>query len=287
MIPAHFEYIVPRSLKGATDALAKYGDEAKLLAGGHSLLPMMKLRLAQPGVLVDLKKLARLRRIRREKSRIHIGALVTHHELETSQLIASNCSLLARTAATIGDAQVRNRGTIGGSIAHADPASDMPAAALAMGGDVQLTGTVGERWVPLEEFFLGPLTTVLEPTEILTTIRVPALPPGTGSAYHKVKQPASGFALVGVAVNVAARAGVCAEIGVGITGLGDTPFRARTVEGALRGKRLSDDVIRSAAATVTEGVDVLDDIHASSEFRSHLARLHTARAIHDALAAAG
>lgn len=286
MIPVHFEYIVPRSLKGATDALAKYGDEAKLLAGGHSLLPMMKLRLAQPGVLVDLKRLAKLRRIRRGNGRIHIGALVTHHQLETSQLIESKCSLLAKTAATIGDAQVRNRGTIGGSIAHADPASDMPAAVLSMGGEVQLTGTAGERWVPLEEFFLGPLTTVLEPTEILTTIRVPELPPGTGSAYQKVKQPASGFALVGVAVRVVVQAGVCAEIGIGITGLGGTPFRARTVEDELRGRRLSADLITGAAARVTDGVDALDDIHASSEFRSHLARLHTARAIREALAAA-
>lgn len=283
MIPASFDYIVPRSLKSATDALVKYGDEAKLLAGGHSLLPMMKLRLAQPGVLIDLKKLGKLRRIRLENGHIHIGGLVTHHQLETSRVIKSKCSLLAKTAATIGDTQVRNRGTVGGSIAHADPAADLPAAVLALGADVLLTGTSGERWVSLEEFFLGPLTTVLEPTEILTTLSVPASTPHTGSTYQKVKQPASGFAIVGVAVRLVMQGDVCSEIGIGVTGLGETPFRARNVEDELKGKNLSEDLIEAASARVTEGIDALDDIHASAEFRSHLARLHTGRAIQDAL----
>jgi len=283
MIPASFDYIVPRSLKGATDALAKYGDEAKLLAGGHSLLPMMKLRLAQPGVLIDLKRLAKLRRIRQENGHVHMGALATHHQVEASRVIKSKCSLLAKTAATIGDTQVRNRGTIGGSIAHADPAADIPAAVLALGGDVLLTESGGERWVSLEDFFLGPLTTALEPTEILTALRIPASIPHTGNAYQKVKQPASGFAIVGVAVRLVVQENVCSDIGIGVTGLGGTPFRARTVEDELRGKTLSADLIESASAQVTGGVDALDDIHASAEFRSHLARLHTGRAIRDAL----
>jgi len=284
MIPADFDYVVPRSLKGATDALAKYGDEAKLLAGGHSLLPMMKLRLAQPGVLIDLKRLGKLRRIRQENGHVHLGALATHHQVEASRMINSKCSLLAKTAATIGDTQVRNRGTVGGSIAHADPAADLPAAVLALGADVLLTGTGGERWVSLEDFFVGPLTTVLEPTEILTILRVPASVPHTGSAYQKVKQPASGFAMVGVAVRLVMQGDVCSEAGIGVTGLGGTPFRARNVEDELKGKKLSADLIEAASARLTEGVDALDDIHASAEFRSHLARLHTGRAIQAALA---
>jgi carbon-monoxide dehydrogenase medium subunit len=284
MIPAHFDYVVPRSLKGATDALAKYGDEAKLLAGGHSLLPMMKLRLAQPGVVIDLKRLAKLRRIRQEDGHVHIGSLVTHHQLETSRVIKSKCGLLAKTAVTIGDMQVRNRGTVGGSIAHADPAADLPAAILALGADVLLTGPSSERWVSLEEFFLGPLTTALEPTEILTTIRLPVPVSGTGSSYHKVKQPASGFAIVGVAVRLVLQGDVCSDLGIGVTGLSGAPFRARTVETELRGQKLGMDLIEKAAARVTEGVQALDDIHASSEFRLHLARLHTGRAIQDALA---
>lgn len=268
------------------DALAKYGDEAKLLAGGHSLLPLMKLRLAQPGVLIDLKRLSKLRRIRQDEGRIDLGALVTYHQVETSRVVKGKCPLLATAASTIGDTQVRNRGTIGGSMAHADPAADIPAAALALGGEVQLASPAGERWMPVEEFFLGPLTTALEPTEILTTLRVPALPRGTGSAYRKVKQPASGFALVGVAVRLTVQEGVCAELGVGVTGLAGTPFRARAVEQELTGKDLSADLIETAAASVTDGVDALEDIHASAEFRLHLARLHTAGAIRDALAAA-
>jgi len=284
MIPASFDYIVPRSLKGAMDALAKYGDDAKLLAGGHSLLPLMKLRLAQPGVLIDLKRLTKLRRIRQADGHVQVGSLVTHHQLETSRVIKSKFGLLAKTAVTIGDTQVRNRGTVGGSIAHADPAADLPAAMLALGADVLLTGPSSERWVALEEFFLGPLTTALEPTEILTTIRLPAASPGTGSSYHKVKQPASGFAIVGVAVRLVMQGEVCSEIGIGITGLGGAPFRARTVEDELRGKKLDADLIDKAAVRVSENVDALDDIHASAEFRSHLARLHTGRAIRDALA---
>jgi len=286
MIPAQFDYIAPRTLKAATDALAKYGDEARLLAGGHSLLPMMKLRLAQPGVLIDLKKVGKLRRIRQESGHVHIGALVTYHQLELSRVIKGKCPLLLKTASSIGDAQVRNRGTVGGSIAHADPAADIPATALALGAEVQLTSSGGERWMALENFLLGPLTTALESAEILTAVRLPAAPRGTGSAYHKVKQPASGFALVGVAARVTVEGETCSEIGIGVTGLGDTPFRARAVEDALRGQRLTTDLIRSAAARVTEGVDALDDIHASAEFRLHLARLHTAGAIEDALAAA-
>ena len=283
MIPAAFDYIVPDSLDGAAASLEQAGDNAKVIAGGHSLLPMMKLRLAQPAVVIDLRRLDALRGIRLEGGALHVGALATHHHVETSGEVKDNCPLLALTAASIGDPQVRNRGTVGGSVVHGDPAADWPAALLALGAELELMRKDGRRSVAAGDFFLGPLTTAIEPSEILTSVRVPVPGEGARAAYRKVRQKASGFAIVGVAVCLRADGGVCSDIGIGVTGLAGTPFRAAAVEDQLKGKTLTPDLVASASARVADGVTALDDIHASADFRSHLARLHTARAIQDAL----
>ncbi len=283
MIPAAFDYIVPDSLEAAAASLAEAGDNARVMAGGHSLLPMMKLRLAQPAVVIDLKRLDALRQIRSEGGALRIGALVTHHQVETSSEVRDNCPLLAMTAGSIGDPQVRNRGTIGGSVVHGDPAADWPAALLAMSAELTLTSRDGSRSMAAGDFFLGPLTTAIEPAEILTGVNVPVPAAGTRAAYRKVKQKASGFAIVGIAVCLQTDGDTCTDVGIGVTGLAGTPFRATGVEGQLKGKALTADAIASAAAQVTDGVEALDDIHASAEFRAHLARLNTVRAIQDAL----
>ena len=287
MIPAPFDYIAPASLDEAIRALASRGDEAKLLAGGHSLLPLMKLRLANPGLLIDLSKIPGLSGIKKEGNKITIGALTTHYQIESSGLLKEHCPFLPQTARAIGDVQVRNRGTIGGSLAHADPAADLPAAILALGAELKGVGPDGERWLKAEDFFLGLMTTALNPKEILTEIRVQAFSGRCGSVYLKMAQKASGFAIVGVAVWVRVKpSGICAEIGIGVTGLGSKPFRAIEVEERLRKKRLASSLIEEASSQVTLGIDPLDDIHASADFRAHLARLYTARAIVEATKAA-
>jgi carbon-monoxide dehydrogenase medium subunit len=270
VIPAAFHYVRPSSLGEALDLLAKHGEDAKLLAGGHSLLPAMKLRLAQPKVLIDIGRLADLRFIRAEGDRISVGALATHYELETSDLVRAQCPLLVETASAIGDVQVRNRGTIGGSLARADPAADWPAAILALGAELELTGPSGRRIVQAEDFFVDLLQTALGPGEILTAVRVPRT--GRSVAYEKFSQKASGFAICGVAV-------VREEgIRVGITGVAAKPYRARGVEEAFpRG-------IAEAARQAAEGVEAMGDLHASPEYRAHLARVYTERALVRALA---
>lgn len=287
MIPRPFDYIAPGTLDEAVRALASHGEEAKLLAGGHSLLPLMKLRLANPKLLIDLSKIPGLSGIREEGNRIFIGALATHYRIESSELLREKCPLLPRTVRMIGDVQVRNRGTIGGSLAHADPAADMPAAMLALGAEIRAIGKEGQRWIKAEEFFLGIMTTALDSTEILTEIRVPVLPGGCGAAYVKIPQQASGFALAGVAVWLKVGGSVCTDIGIGVTGLGAKPFRAIAVEHDLRGKKLAPAIVEAASAQAARGVDALDDIHASAEFRAHLACLCTSRAIIEAATMAG
>ena len=283
MIPAAFDYIAPRTLDEAIRALATHGEEAKLLAGGHSLLPLLKLRLAHPGLLIDLGRIPGLSAISQQYDQIVIGALATHYQIESSELLKKRCPLLPETAREIGDVQVRNRGTIGGTLAHADPSADWPAAILALGGELRLRGPRGERRIAAEEFFIGPLTTAIAPDEILTEIRVPAFALRCGSAYLKRAQQASGFAIVGVAVWLRVDAkGFCEEIGVGVTGLGDKPFRARAVEARLRGNKLTPKLIEASAAQVADGIDPLEDLHAAAPFRAHLARIYAARAIHAA-----
>jgi len=283
MIPAPFDYLTPASLDEAIRALVFHGDDAKLLAGGHSLLPLMKLRLASPKIVIDLSKIPGLGEIAQQGDKIAVGALTTHYQVESSELLKEKCPLLPQTARAIGDVQVRNRGTIGGSLAHADPAADMPAAILALDAELRVRGPAGDRWLKAEEFFLGLMATALGPTEVLTEVRVPVLSGRFGTAYLKFAQKASGFAIVGVAAWLKVdEKGVAEEIGIGVSGLNAKPFRAKGVEERLKGNKLAPSIVEQASSQVTQGIDPLDDIHASAEFRAHLARVFTARAVQEA-----
>lgn len=287
MIPAPFDYVAPPSLAEAVDALAAHGEGTRILAGGQSLLPMMKLRLARPRVLIDISKIPELAGIRQEGDQIILGALTTHYQIESSALLQEKCPLLPQTARMIGDVQVRNRGTIGGSLAHADPAADLPAAVLALRGEVELRSAQGERWVGADGFFLDIMTTALRPVEVLTRVRVPVLSGRCGTAYLKVRQKASGFAIVGVAAWLKLdESQVCEDIGVGMTGVQAVPSRLLGVEARVRGRRVERTLIEQAAAGVTKGVEPFADIHASADFRAHLARLYAAKAIQEAMRSA-
>ncbi len=264
MIPAPFEYHAPKTLEEALRLVQRHGDEAKLLAGGHSLLPLMKLRLAAPRYIIDIGRLRGMSYIREENSRIEIGALTTHADIEQSALLKGRCNVLAETAAQIGDAQVRNRGTIGGSLAHADPAADYPAAILALDAEMIAASTSGARTIPARDFFVDMLTTQLRPGEILTQVRIAPRAPRSGAAYEKLHQPASGFAIVGVAARLLLdKSGKIQQAAVGVTGLGPKAFRAQAVERVLAGKAPSPKLFAEASRHAAEGVEVLSDLHAS------------------------
>ncbi len=279
MIPVSFEYESPRSLQEAIALLASRED-AKILAGGHSLLPAMKLRLSAPGLLVDLSRISGLSYIREAGEQIRIGAMTTHAEVASSGLLRTRSPLLAKTAAHIGDVQVRNCGTVGGSLAHADPAADYPAAILALDAELVAMSAKGERVITAGEFFTGLFSTALRSDEILTEVRVP-ITEGMGSAYKKFAHPASGFAVVGVAALVRMADGRIEKVGVGITGVAPSAYRAQSVEKGLRGKALSD--IPAAAARASDGVDALGDYFASAEYRKHMAVVYTRRALQEAV----
>jgi len=284
LIPAAFEYVAPTSLDEALSLLASYGDTAKVLAGGQSLFPLMKLRLVFPAYLIDLGRVPGLAFVEgngagQQDGSIRIGAMTLYREIEDSELVQRECALLAQTAALVADVQVRNRGTIGGSLAHADPTGDMPAAAIALGAEMRVVGPRGERVIPAADFLTGFFSTDLSPDELLTEIRVPRLA-GWRSAYLKAAPRASGFTIAGVAVCLRLGAdSTCEEIRIGVTGVTDKPFRATSVEAALRGRRLDERAIQEAAASVTDGLWVMDDLRASETYRAHIARLYTARAI--------
>jgi aerobic carbon-monoxide dehydrogenase medium subunit len=285
MIPPKFEYVAPASLSETAAFLASHPGDAKLLAGGQSLIPVLKLRLACPGYLVDLGRIGGLSYIREEPDAgsrpgtIAIGAMTTYAEIKQSALLRQKCPLLTQTVAVVADVQVRNRGTLGGSLAHADPSADMPAAIIALGGELKAVGPKGERWIGVADYFQGMFATALAPDEILTEIRVPVLT-GQRSAYLKAARRPTDFALVGVAVRMrVGRDDRCEEISIGVTGVTDKTYRAVGVERALQGKRLEPKAIEEAASIVVEDVNVLGNIHGSSEYRAHLARVYAARAI--------
>lgn len=287
MIPASFEYLTPRTIEETLQALATHGSDAKLLAGGHSLIPILKLRLAAPRYVVDLRHVPGLNSLREKDGRLEIGAMVTHATIETSDLVKRLCPVLAEAAAEIGDAQVRNCGTIGGSLAHADPAADYPAPVLALDAVIVAQGPSGARDIPAREFFLDLMTTALAAGELITAVRVPPLRTRTGSAYLKVHHPASGFAIVGVAAVVTlAQNGGIAEARIGVTGMAAKPFRATRAEEQLRGRKPDAETLRGAAQQVADGVDPLGDIHASADYRAELARVYARRAVERALARA-
>lgn len=279
MFPNRFEYLRPVKLEKALSLLSTHGEDVKLLAGGQSLLSLMKLRLANPKYLIDLGGIRKLSYIREDNGKLAIGALTTYAQIKDSDLLKKRCTLLPKTASVVGDVQVRNRGTIGGSLAHADPHADMPAAILALGGELKAVGPKGERWIKAEDFFVTMFTTRLEPDEILTEIRVPVLS-DERNVYLKAARRPSDFAMVGVALCL--RLGpnqTCNEIALGVTGVTDKPYRARALERVLKEKKLELETIQEAASRVTEGIEVSEDIHASRSFRSHLARVYAVRAI--------
>ena len=279
MIASSFEYFAPTSVDEALSLLSEHGDDAKILAGGHSLIPAMKLRLAEPAVLIDIQRVEGLKGISESDGKLVIGALTTHHELESSDLVNRRVPILAQTAGEIGDVQVRNKGTIGGSLSHADPAADWPATILALDAELKIVGSVGERVVKATDFFEDLYTTALEADEILTEIHVAIPDENTTGTYLKLHQVASGFALTGVAAVLSKSGDVCENIAVGVTGVSDVPYRASEVESALAGKALTVDNIAAAAEKAADGVDILEDIHASEAYRSNLAKVYTRRAI--------
>lgn len=282
MIPASFEYVAPASLDEAIALLQQHGEEAKILAGGHSLIPMMKLRLAEPGLLVDIGNIRELRGVRQGDGAVAIGALTTYANLAGAGEV-SGLDALREAALAVGDVQVRNRGTIGGSLAHADPGADLPAAILALDAEIAVRGPEGERTIAAGEFFQGLLTTDVAENEVLTEVRVRDVPARTGTAYVKFPNPASGYAVVGVAAALTlAEDGTIAEARVAITGAGDRATRATAVEEALRGQRPTPEAIAAAAQHAAEEIDPLEDIHASAEYRAELARVYTRRALHRA-----
>jgi aerobic carbon-monoxide dehydrogenase medium subunit len=276
MYPASFDYKRPATVAEAVALLNQHGDDAKVLAGGHSLIPAMKLRLARPKVVVDIGRIADLRYIREAGNNIAIGAMTTHQEVASSKLLLDKCPLLPETASHIGDVQVRNMGTIGGSLAHADPAADYPAAILALDAEIDVAGPKGKRTIRAGEFFVDLLTTALAPNELIVEIRVPVT--AKTVAYVKTEQKASGFALAGVAAVISPNG-----VRVGVTGVAAKAYRASGVEQTLNGKTTAE-AIALAAARATDGVELLSDIHASADYRAHLAQVNTKRALERAAA---
>jgi aerobic carbon-monoxide dehydrogenase medium subunit len=283
MIPGSFEYYAPTTLSDAVQYLSAHRDDVKILSGGQSLLPLMKMRLSKPAYILDVGRISGLDLITEEGNNLIVGALVTHAQIEESAVLKKKCPLLPQTATTIADVQVRNRGTIGGSIAHADPAGDWPPAILALDAEIKVVGPSGERWVKCDDFFLGLMMSVLEPDEVVTAIRVPV----TGNdktAYLKAAPRSSGFAVVGVAVRMALEAsGMCSRIALGITGITDKAFRAQRVETMLAGKKLDTQLIEAAAAESTRNIDVIEDINGSNKYRAHLTHVYLTRVIQTAM----
>jgi carbon-monoxide dehydrogenase medium subunit len=285
MNPAPFTYHRAADLQEAISLLEEHGDGAKLIAGGHSLLPIMKLRLAEPERLIDIGRIAELTGVRQlDGGKISIGALTTHHQVATDPIIQASAPLLADTASRIGDRQVRNRGTIGGALAHADAAADYPAAILALEATIVARGPQGERRIAARDFFVDFLTTALEPTEILTAVELDGSTAGLGWSYQKLANQASGYAIVGVAAVVSPDGnGAFADVRVGVTGTAAVPWRAKGTEAALRGGVLDEAAIAQAAALVDDGIEPLDDLHGSAEYRRHVTRGLTRRAIQEAV----
>ena len=284
MFPSRFEYFAPTTLNEAIALLAKNSDDAKVLAGGQSLVSFLKLRFANPEFLIDLGRIGGLSYIREDGSssgagKIAIGALTTYAEIKESKLLFEKCPILPQAASVVGDVQVRNRGTLGGAMAHADPAGDMPAAILALEGEVKAVGPNGERWIRSEDFFEGMYATTLAPDEILTEIRVPVLT-AQKSAYLKFARRPSDFAIVGVAVCMqVGSGGRCERIRIGVAGVTDKPYRATAAEQKLAGVEITPESLEEAGVALTEGLELLENIHATQGFRSHLAGVYLARAI--------
>ncbi|MGQ0576790.1 MAG: FAD binding domain-containing protein [Pseudonocardia sp.] len=283
MIPSKFDYVKPSSIEEAVEALRSGGDDAKILAGGQSLIPVLRLRLAAPSLLIDLGGIAALRGIRSDGDRIAIGAMTSYHDIIRDDLVKEHVSLLAQATETVADNQVRHRGTLGGSLAHADPAGDLGAVALALDAEMVIAGSGGSRTVGAAEFFVDYFTTAIGEGEILTEIRFPRYT-GWGSHYEKFNRTAQAWSMVAIAAAIRTEGGTIAEARVGLTNMGTTPIRATGVEQALVGQPASADAVRAAAERVTDGTAAPSDADAAADYREHLARVLTGRAV---LAAAG
>ena len=286
MIPARFQYAAVQSVGEAIDRLATLGPDAKILAGGQSLIPLMKLRLASPRYLIDVNRIPDLDFIREEDGLLRLGAMVRQADLETSDLIQRRYPAIADTARVVADPLVRNLGTIGGNLAHGDPANDHPATMLALGAVLVAQGPAGERTVPAAEFFTEAFTTALRHDEMLTEIRVPAPTSSSGSAYLKVERKVGDLATIGVAVSLTLQDGICARAGIGLTNAGLMPLRAVQAEEFLRGKPLDDQTIRHAAQLAMEASDPIADLRGPVEYKRDLVRVITGRALRLALARA-
>jgi len=284
MIPASFEYLRPTAIDEAIALLQQYGEDAKILSGGQSLIPLMKLRLARPGYLIDINAISGLQYIKHDGGTLRIGGLTREADLEASDLIRSLCPIIWDTASVIADPQVRNMATIGGNLAHGDPANDHPATMLALGAQVVATGPAGERVIPVEDLFLSVFTTSLDRNEVLTEIRVPIPPPRSGGAYVKLERKVGDFATVAVAAQVTLDGqGSCQRAGIGLTNVGPTPLRARKAEDSLRGRRLDEASIQEAAHLAADDARPSTDLRGPADYKSAMVRELTRRALTRAL----
>ncbi|HKF41412.1 MAG TPA: xanthine dehydrogenase family protein subunit M [Candidatus Acidoferrum sp.] len=280
MIPPSFEYLRPKSISEAIQMLQQHGDDAKILSGGQSLIPMMKLRLARPGILIDINRIAGLSHIKEEGGFLKIGGLTREAELESSPLVRSKYPILADTTHVIADPQVRNLATVGGNLAHGDPANDHPATMIALGAEVLANGPKGERVIPIEDFFVSLFTTALKPDEILTEIRVPIPQARSGGAYQKLERKVGDFATAAVAVQLTLDAqGACQKAGIGLTNVGATPIKARKAESSLQGKKLDDAAIAEAAQLAADQAEPGADLRGPAEYKKGLVKELARRAL--------
>jgi carbon-monoxide dehydrogenase medium subunit len=277
MIPASFDYVRPGSVDEAVQALGSSGDDAKVMAGGQSLIPLLRLRLAYPDVVIDVGRIAEMRGVREDGDHLVIGAMTTHDEVLRDPLVRTHCGIIAAATETVADPAVRHRGTFGGALAHADPAGDLPAVALALGAEFVIAGSGGRRSVPAADFFVDYLQTAVEPDELLVEIRVPKLGQGWGYHYEKFHRVAQAWAIVGVAALVQRSNGSITEARIGLTNMGSTPLRASATEQALSGADVGS--IGAAAEQAAEGTSPASDLNGAADYRQHLARVLTRRAV--------
>jgi aerobic carbon-monoxide dehydrogenase medium subunit len=282
MYPASFEYFAPTTLDEALALLEEHGDEAKVLAGGQSLIPLMKLRFASPRAIVDINGVSELDRLEEQGGSLHIGALVRHKTCERSELLRARYGTLGDAAPMISDPIVRNLGTVGGSLAHADPQGDWGSVMLAMGAEISVRGPGGTRTIPVDEFFRGPFTTALEPTEILTDVRIPDLGARAGGTYLKLERKVGDFATVGIAVHVSFSNGSVGRAGIALTGVGPMNLRAEAAEQALAGQALDDEAISAAARLAAEAAQPRTDVRGSEAYKRNVVRVFTERGLRKA-----
>ncbi len=287
MIPSQFEYFTPETLDEAVSLLNEHGSEAVVLAGGQSLIPLMKLQLAAPEYVVDINRIPGLADISEENDFLRIGSLTREADLDRSEIVRAKYPILQDTTSVIADPLVRNMATVGGNLAHGDPANDHPATMLALGAQVVAVGAAGQRLISVSDFFEGPLTTTLNHGEILTEIRIPTPPQGSGGAYLKLERKVGDYAIAGVAAVITAADGVCQQAGIGLTNAGPIPIKAGTAEAFLVGKRLDDETIREAARLASQEAQPSADLRGSEEYKRDMVRVIAGRALRLALERAG